>query len=81
MSDVFAPDANALDQGVDIAERRRCLVEHASAQTRQSKRAFEEVKADGQGSTYMGAERMRLVTELANKLVERLNAGEADERA
>jgi peptidyl-prolyl cis-trans isomerase D len=75
MSDVFAPDANGLDQGISLPSGAVAWLNMLGTDAPKQK-AFEEVKAEVKES-YTGAERMRLVTDIANKLVERLNAGEA----
>jgi peptidyl-prolyl cis-trans isomerase D len=75
MSDVFAPDAGNNDQGTELASGGFAWVNLLGTDA-PKQRPFDEVKADVK-IDYTLDERKRLVTDLANKLVERLNAGEA----
>jgi len=74
MSDVFSPDTSSLDQGVELPSGAYAWITLSGTDAPKQK-AFEEVKAEVQ-EEYTTVERQRLVTELANKLVERINAGE-----
>lgn len=74
MTDVFAPDANALDQGVELPSGAYAWITLSGTDAPKQK-TFEEVKAEVQDD-YTGFERQRLVLDLANKLIERINAGE-----
>ncbi len=75
VSEVFAPDANALDQGIELPSGAVAWLNVTGTDAPKQK-TFDEVKAEVK-EYFMGAERVRLVTELAVKLTERLNAGEA----
>jgi peptidyl-prolyl cis-trans isomerase D len=75
MSDVFAPDAGSNDQGTELASGGYAWINPLSTEA-PKQLPFEEVKGDVK-IDYMASERKRLVAELASKLVERLNAGEA----
>jgi peptidyl-prolyl cis-trans isomerase D len=74
MADVFAPDASSLDQGIELPSGAYAWITLAGTDAPKQK-TFEEVKAEVKDD-YTGFERQRLVTELANKLIERINAGE-----
>jgi peptidyl-prolyl cis-trans isomerase D len=75
MADVFAPDAGQNDQGTELASGGFAWVNLLGTDA-PKQLPFDDVKADVK-IDYMASERKRLVTDLANKLVERLNAGEA----
>lgn len=74
MADVFAPDAGSNDQGTELGSGTYAWINPLGTEA-PKQLPFEEVKGDVK-IDYMADERKRLVTELANKLVERLNAGE-----
>lgn len=74
IADVFAPDASSLDQGIELPSGAFAWITMTGTEAPKQK-TFEEVKAEVK-EDYTGFERQRLVTELANKLVERINAGE-----
>ena len=74
MSDVFAPDAGSNDQGIDLASGAFAWINVVGTDA-PKQMAFDDVKGDVK-IDYLADERRRLVTDLANKLVERLNAGE-----
>jgi peptidyl-prolyl cis-trans isomerase D len=74
MTAVFAPDAGSNDQAIDLASGAYAWFNLLGTEP-PKQRPFEDVKPDVK-IDYTLAETSRLVTELANKLVERLNAGE-----
>ena len=74
MTDVFAPDASALDQGVELPSGAYAWINLTGTDAPKQK-TFDEVKGEVE-LDYKGFERQRLVTELANKLVLKINAGE-----
>ena len=74
MGDVFAPDASMLDQGVELPSGAYAWINLTGTDAPKQK-SFEEVKTDVD-LDYTGHERQRLVTELANALVLKINAGE-----
>ncbi|MEQ1652776.1 MAG: SurA N-terminal domain-containing protein [Hyphomicrobium sp.] len=74
ISDVFAPDASALDQSVELPSGAFAWLGLLGTDAPKQK-PFDEVKAEVK-EDYIGSERLRLVTELANTLVDRVNAGE-----
>jgi peptidyl-prolyl cis-trans isomerase D len=71
----FVSDTTSDDEAVDLADGGYAWVNMLSKDD-PKQRPFEEVKGEVKAQ-FMANERMRLVGELANKLVERLNAGEA----
>jgi peptidyl-prolyl cis-trans isomerase D len=74
MSDVFAPDAGSNEQGLDLPSGAYAWFNMLGSEA-PKQRPYDDVKADVK-IDYTLSETSRLVTELANKLVERLNAGE-----
>jgi peptidyl-prolyl cis-trans isomerase D len=74
MADVFAPDAGQGDQGTELAGGAYAWINLLGTDA-PKQMPFEDVKGDVK-IDYVADERKRLVLELANKLVERLNAGE-----
>ena len=74
MTDVFAPDVSALDQGVELPSGAYAWIAITGTDAPKQK-TFEEVKGEVE-LDFKGFERQRLVTELANKLVLKINAGE-----
>jgi peptidyl-prolyl cis-trans isomerase D len=75
MTDVFAPDAGSNDQASDLPSGTYAWYNSLGSDA-PKQRPYDEVKGDVKFD-FVTDERKRLVTELANKLVERLNAGEA----
>ncbi len=74
ISGAFAPDAGSSEQGLDLPSGAYAWFNMLGTEAPQQ-RPFDDVKADVL-IDYKLSETSRLVTELANKLVERLNAGE-----
>ena len=74
MTGVFAPDAGSNEQGLDLASGAYAWINLLGTEA-PKQRPFEDVKPDVK-IDYTLSETARLVNELANKLVERLNAGE-----
>ena len=75
VAEVFAPDAGTNDQGVELASGASAWINLLGTEA-PKQRPFEEVKADVK-IDYVQSETLRLVSELATKLTEKLNAGEA----
>ena len=75
ISRAFAPDSDSEDAAVDLSGGGSAWVNVLGTDA-PKQRPFEEVKETVKGD-YMVSESQRLVSELATKLVERLNAGEA----
>lgn len=74
VTDVFAPDASALDMGVELPSGAYAWINLTGTEEPKQK-PFDEVKGEVE-LDYTGFERQRLVTELANKLIQKINAGE-----
>lgn len=75
METVFSPDASGDQTAAELADGSYAWINNLATEAPKQK-AFEEVK-DQVKAQYMAAERTRLVGELAAKLVERVNNGEA----
>lgn len=75
MADVFAADAGQFDQAIELASGAYAWVTLGATEEPKQK-PFEEVKEPVKAD-FMAAERDRLVTELAKKLVARVNSGDA----
>lgn len=71
---VFAPDVGSEDQIIDLTGGGHAWVNLLATDAPKQK-TFDEVKAEVKAK-FMDAERIRLVTELAVKLADRVNAGE-----
>lgn len=70
----FSSDTTTDDEAIEISDGGYAWINMLS-KTEPKQKTFEEVK-DEVKAQYTDTERARLITELANKLVERLNAGE-----
>ena len=75
MTDVFAPDAGTNDAAIDLPSGAYAWINLLGSDAPKQK-PFDEVK-ELVKADYLAAERTRLVSELAGKLVDRVNAGEA----
>jgi peptidyl-prolyl cis-trans isomerase D len=71
----FAPDSNSDDTSIELSDGGYAWVNVLSTEAPKQK-AFDEVKEDVK-TNFVNSERRRLIEELAKKLAERVNSGEA----
>ena len=75
VAQAFAPDQGGEQEGVDLTDGGTAWVNRLAIEA-PKQRPIEDVKEQIKGA-FLASERTRLVSELAAKLVERVNAGEA----